>query len=649
MTPKLLNDDLKIDINAKGTYTNKNSVDQGALGNALSMDPTKPVYDSSPNNIFGGYYQELDPATNAVLGTWNPAALLQQRRRPERALRFLGNVEFDYKLPFLKDLHAVVNLGIDATDAKVMEYLKENSLGSYTLNPSVINQYFFNTGETAFEKQTNTNTTMDTYLTYSKSMTGFVNKFDAQAGYSYQNFINDGNYRSYQNNATTGVREVIVDENNPTGRYYNPINLQAFFARANVDMLGKYLFTATLRADASSLFTPENRWGYFPAFGAAWKLKEESFLKNSKWVQDLKLRAGWGKTGQANIPGYFFPSQLLFQPGNTTSQYLPNQTVYTPLSYNPDLTWEKTTTVNLGLDFEVFKNGILSGSIDVYSRKTTDLLATVTFPAGGTVSGEFIKNIGSTEGNGFETTLNIKAITTDNFSLNFGMNITYNYSKVSELGERTEVTVADTNVDAQTPLEYHHVGNQPFSAWVFEQVYNANGDPVVGAFVDRNGDGQITSKDRYYVAMVPNWTYGFSTNVSYKNWDLSASFRGQLGGQVYNANKKDRGTLQSAISLNGNAVYNVLEEVNPLINDYKSVVLSDYLLEDATFLRCDNISLSYKLPKFIKKSKLRISGSVNNPFIITDYSGQDPENFGGIDGSLYPRPTTYTLGLSLDF
>ncbi len=661
MTPKLLQDNLKIDINAKGTYTDKNSVDEGgALGGALSMDPTKPVYGSSTNNQFAGYYQatEFAGTRENLLGSWNPLALLEQRTRPERAIRFLGNAEFDYKLPFLKDLRAVVNLGIDASEARIRESFANNSIATYTFNQA--GQSLFNPGLSYLENQTTTNTTMDAYLAYNKVMTGFVTKFDAQAGYSYQNFKTDGYKNVFKNDPITAIRIPDIDTNDPNSRYYAPLNLQAFFARTNVDLLGKYLFTATMRADATSLYAKDKQWGYFPAVGVAWKLKEESFLKDSKVVQDLKLRVGWGKTGQAGIAtvdlggksvGYF-PSQLLFTPGNSVSQYLPNVTTYSPLSYSEDLTWEKTTTTNLGLDFEFFKNSILSGSVDVYKRKTTDLLSAVTYPPGGTANGVFVKNIGSVDGEGVETALTVKAITTDNFSLTIGGNIAYNYSTVKDLEGRTEVQVQDSSIGGTGEyLLYHHVGSQPRSAWVFEQIYDASGNPVVGAYVDRNSDGQINNKDKYYVSMQPNWTYGFSTNISYKNWDLAANFRGQIGGQVYNQKQKNNGSLNSAISQNGNGIYNVLETVNPLFefSNLNNVQFSDYFLEDATFLRCDNISLAYKFLKFIKKSSLKVSGSVNNPFIVTKYSGQDPENFSGIDGNFYPRPTTYTLGLSLDF
>ena len=668
MTPKFLNDDLKIDINAKGTYSDKNSIDEGgALGGALSMDPTKPVYGSSFQNKFGGYYQAtrtnpLDSFNrDNISGSSNPLALLEQRSRPERALRFLGNIEFDYKLPFLKDLRAVLNMGLDASQSRIREYYSDNAIATYKFNPNSTptTNYVLNPGLNYLENQSNTNKTLDAYFAYSKILTGFVTRFDAQAGYSYQDFVTDGNKELYQYNQETGLRESFAQYplQNPNNRYYLPTNLQGYFGRTNVDFLEKYLLTATLRADAASVFVGDNKWGYFPAAGAAWKIKEESFLRESKLVQDLKLRLGWGKTGQSNIGDNRFPSVLLFEPGDSNSQYLEGSTTYTPINYNADLTWEKTTTLNLGLDFEFFKNSILSGSFDVYQRKTKDLLSTVPFESGGTVSGQFMKNIGSLDSNGIELALTVKAINTDNFSLGFSGNIAYNYATIADLNGREVVPSSDSGGIGGTgvTLAENRVGFQPHSALVFEQIYDENNRPVVGAYRDRNDDGRIDAKDQYYVSIRPNWTYGFSTNMSHKNWDLSATFRGQIGGQVYNLQKQNMGNVQSGVSQEGNALYNVLNFYNgaadPLfINRYTdNDRLTDYWLEDATFLRCDNISLSYKFLKFVGKSTMRVSGSVNNAFIVTNYTGQDPENFNGIDGNLYPRPRTYTLGLSLDF
>lgn len=668
MTPKFWDDNLKIDLNAKGIYTDKNEIDEGGVfGDVAKMDPTKPVYGSSFNNKFGGYYQAtvLRENRDETTGAINPLARLEQRKEPVRSIRFLGNIEFDYKLPFLRELRAVVNLGIDASESRRRTVFDDNALATYKFNKSASfvdlnnpeKNYLFNPGIDYKEQQTSTNKTMDAYLAYSKNLTGFVTKVDAQAGYSYQDFVTDGTKSEYQYNIETGLREPNIKyKENPTGRYYSPLNLQAFFARTNVDLLGRYLFTATMRADGSSLFRENKRWGYFPAFGLAWKIKEESFLKDMNFVQDLKLRLGWGQTGQANIKDKFFISRQLYEPGDATSQYLPNATTYTPIPFNADVTWETTTTLNAGLDFEIFKRSIISGSVDVYQRKTTDLLAETPGAAGSTGGTLFLNNVGSIKGEGFEVDLRVKLIENDNVSFNIGGNIGYSFYRIEQLDTPLPLQVGTIPSQTGVPLFYNAVGQQAYSAWVFQQIYDSNGEPIVGAYVDTNQDGEIGNDDRVYKAIRPNWVYGFNTNFSYKKWDFSASFRGQLGGQVYNADKLRYGSIQSAVNpQDASYVNNVLNfydgSANPLFDNYalNNSAISDYMLEDATFLRCDNISLSYKFEKLVKSASLRVSGSVNNVFILTNYSGQDPETFGAFEANFYPRPTTFTLGLGLDF
>jgi TonB-dependent starch-binding outer membrane protein SusC len=665
LTPKLLNDNLKIDINAKGIYSDKNSVDQDtALGAALSMDPTKPIYGDSFNNKFVGYYQATRPNLNQdqKIGATNPLATLQQRTRPEQVIRILSNIELDYSLPFVKGLRAVVNAGIDATKSKIREYFSDNALNAYAFNQLDTNpstNYLFNPGLSDAENQTSTNTTLESYLAYSKILNKFITKFDVQGGYSYQNFKIDGNKQKFRNNASSGIREDDINPLNPNNRYYGPLNLQAFFGRANIDLKNKYLFTATIRADATSLYTPENRWGYFPSFGFAWKLKEETFLKNVETIENIKIRLGWGKTGNASVGvstvGYF-PSQLLFEPGNQNSQYLSGEIVYSPKNYNPDLTWEKTTTTNIGIDFEFFKNSILSGSIDAYKRKTNDLIASVPFEAGGTATGLFVKNIGAVDSEGLEISLNTKAYTSDDFNLAFGTNFSYNKAIVDNLGDRTIIPSGESGISGTSVnLASNIVGYQPHSAQVFEQLYDANGQPIVGAYKDLNGDNQITLEDdRYIVNLRPNWTYGFNTNINYKNWNFAANFRGQIGGQIYNLKKEQNGTIQSAFPTNAQSLNNVLDfnsgAANPAFFNYTgNAQFSDYLLEDASFLRCDNVSLTYNIPDFVKDCNLQLTGAINNAFLITKYSGQDPENFNGVDKTFYPRPRTYTIGLLFDF
>ena len=658
LNPSYFNDHLKIDINAKGIYSKKNAIDEGgALGGAITMDPTKPVYSPFADNIFGGYYQDFSQNGIALSGQYNPVALLMQRNRPERALRFLGNMEFDYKMHFLPALRAVVNVGLDSNKASLDESFSDNSIATYQVSNTNTDGYVFNPGRNYYESQTMTNTTWDSYLSYSKELNGLLKKFDVQGGYSYQNFKNDGTKEIYRYANGTGIREVQPNDNNPTNRYYNELNLQSFFGRMNIDLANKYLFTLSYRTDGSSLFNKDNRWGSFPAAAFAWKLKEESFLSNMEVVNDLKLRLGWGKTGQQDVTGLvgFYPALPLFSIGGSTSQYLGGSNLYSALPFNDKLTWEKTTTYNAGIDFDFFKNSFFSGSFDAYYRETTDLLAVVPSPPGQGLKDTFINNVGNTKSRGFELNTNFKAVSGEDFNLNINANVAYSYSEVTDLKDVT-TTPAGGSLPTGTNVNIAEnvVGYQPYSFSVFEQLYDVDGQAIPGAFVDRNDDNQITNADRYLVSVRPNWSFGFGLTMNYKNWNLSSSFRGQYGGQVYNARKLTSGWIDKAIPTNSNSLSNVLNFYNgaadsQFVNYNGNATFSDYFLEDATFVRCENIVLGYTFPKFIKSTSLRLYGAVNNPFIITKYSGQDPESFGGIDNNFYPRPVSYTFGLTLDF
>jgi TonB-dependent starch-binding outer membrane protein SusC len=640
LTPTLLQDHLKIDINAKGSFSNKNAIDAGGVfGSALNYDPTKPAF-----NKDGSFYQEFSGA-NLVGGT-NPLAILEQRRRPEKIRKFLGNAEFDYKLHFFPQLRAVVNLGLEASTSSIEETYIGNAFQTYQPITKA-----YNAGLNYKEDQTITNKTMDAYLVYTKEMTGFLKKVDLQGGYTYQNFVNDGTKKTFRYNAITGLREEIL--NDPTNHYYNPLNLQSFFGRSNIDLAGKYLFTISFRADASSLFLKDKRWGYFPAAAFAWKISDEALFKDSKFISSLKLRLGVGKTGQQDVTGAvgYFPTQPLFSAGSTTAQYLPGFNTYAALPFDPNITWEKTTTYNAGIDFDLFKNRIISGSVDVYTRKTTDLLAVVPIAPGQGLTNEFVKNVGDTESKGLETNLTIKVASTNNFNLDLNGNMAYNYTKVTNLGDVTNVSATESTIPngTGTRIAKHAVGFQPYSAYVFEQIYNADGKPIEGAFVDRNKDGVINDSDRYYKAIRPNWTFGFGLSANYKNIDFSTSFRGQQGGLVYNTKELIAGNVNHAAPGIVNSLNNVLSGDLVFNNNIGNQPLSDYFFQDATFIRCENVVLGYKFTKAVKNGSIRVYVSANNLFLITKYKGQDPENFNGIDNNFYPRPRVYSFGLNLNF
>ncbi|GGI55836.1 SusC/RagA family TonB-linked outer membrane protein [Winogradskyella haliclonae] len=658
LTPRVLNDNLKIDVNAKSIFAFKNNVDSGsAIGEALSFDPTKPVFDRSSNNLFDDYYLTLNGGGNFGIFQSNPLARLEQRERPENVYRFIGNVEFDYTLPFLPELRAVVNFGLDASGSKIEERFIGNAFETFRLNNDT-NEGVFNPGVNFRERQQITNTTFDGFIQYAKDISeSFVSKYDLQVGYSYQNFKNDGNQERFQYNATTGIREAIFNPANRNFRYYDVLNLQSYFARGNISILDRFLLTASIRADGSSLFTEDNRWGYFPAAALAWQIDEETFLENSNVFNSLKLRLSWGETGQQDITdavGSFYPSIPLFLAGDANSQYFPNSSIYSAEPFNPNLTWEKSTTYNLGIDFSLFNNGLLSGSFDIYKRETTDLLAVAPVPPGQALTNAFVDNIGETESEGFELNLNIVPVDNDNFTVSLGGNLSYNNTEVTGLNGLNDINAGGSLRGTGADLLRHAVGEQAGSAFVFRQVYDSNGNPIPNAFVDLNGDNQITDEDRYYEQIAPNWTYGFNLNLNYKNWDLSSSFRGQIGGNVYNFAQLNYGWTDSAVFSSQNNLTNVLNffdgSANPAIENVNgNIQFSDFYLEDATFLRCDNIALGYRFDKLIKDGSMRLYAAVTNPFIITDYTGEDPENFGGIDRNFYPRPTVYTFGVNIDF
>lgn len=664
LTPTFFDEHLKIDFNAKGTSVNKNAIDEGAaLGGAISMDPTKPIYDA--NSIFGGFYQQLqlpsntnDP--NAKAGAGNPLGVLLQRQRPEDVQRLLGNIELDYKLHFLPELRAIVNLGLEASRAEIEERFSENAINAYSrVNDAPNGTYIFNPGKSYGERQHITNVTMESYLAYRKEFDDlFINNFDFQAGYSYQNFKNDGNKDEFENDPNTGIRIPNIDPLNPNNRFFNELNLQSFFGRANINLGNKYLLTASFRADGSSFFTEENRWGYFPSAALAWKLKEETFLTDVNFVNDFKIRLGWGETGQQDISGQvgFYPSIPLFEIGSPQSQYITGVNLYNAKEFNPDLTWEKTTTYNLGVDFDFFNKSVFSGSFDIYKRETTDLLVLTNVPPGQALSDQVIQNVGSTESKGFELNLNLNPIQNNDFNLSLNGNLSYNFTEVTDLKGAKQINAPNGGLPIGTGniLLRHALGEQAGSAWVLKQVYDVDGNPILGSFVDLNGDNRITEADRYYRAIQPNWTFGFGFNMNYKNWDFSASFRGQLDGEIYNSRRLTHGALENSKSLDGTFFNNSLNfftgEANPVFTDILDPVqYSDYFLEGASFLRCENIVLGHTLNNVLKNASLKVYAAVNNAFLITNYSGQDPENFTGIDNNFYPRATVYNLGVNIDF
>jgi TonB-linked SusC/RagA family outer membrane protein len=630
LNPELLNGDLKLNLSAKGSYTNSNFGDAGAVGNAVSFDPTQPVRDG--NTEYGGYFSWL--GKGVTNGNANPVAMLEQTNNTSVAKRIILNGQAEYKLPFLKDLKANLNIGMDQTSTDGHNKAPHEA-GFIQNNGTLV-------GRNNIYSGTNKSQLLDIYLNYAKEIGS--HKIDLTGGYGWQHF-----YREGQN---TDSNEVITTNT----QFKNENFLVSFFGRLNYTLKGKYLLTATLRDDGSSRFAKQNRWGLFPSVALAWRIKDEAFLASSTVISDLKLRAGYGVTGQQDIPNSYYPYLAVYRSSNALAQYPLGNTFYTtqrPEAYDANIKWEQSTTYNLGLDFGLIEDKI-TGSVEVFQKNTADLLNNVAIANGVNFSNYLTTNVGSMENQGIELTLNAMPIAKGDFTWNVGFNFTAINSKITKLNLTDDPTylgvfVGGIGVDAF--IQNHQVGYPAFSFFPYQQVYDPSGKPVEGLYVDRSGQGGTVvgnSLNKYHFKRpAPNFLMGLNSRVKYKQFDFSFSSRLSIGNYVYN-------NVES-----GNAFYNNVYQLQHFrnvpnyINDTKFVSsqqYSDYYVQNASFFKMDNISAGYSLGNvFSEKVKARLSLTVQNAFFITKYKGLDPEVAGGIDNNIYPRPRTFLLGINVTF
>lgn len=638
---KLFDNHLKIDVNTKVSLINNRFADTGAIGNAISFDPTKPVRNGS---AYGGYTEWLQPNGNPITvgAPKNPVALLEQRRNTAFANRNISNIQFDYKMHFLPELRANLNLGYDASSSNGNNNIF-NSATASTLELAKL-------GNISHYEQDKKNVLMDFYLNYTKDLESINSNIDFMTGYSYQNFKNEGFN-------TDNIQDVTLTE---TFDYFNELNLQSFFGRFKYSLADKYLLTLTYRRDGSSRFSKKNRWGDFPSAAFAWKIYEEDFLKNSEAISNLKLRLSWGITGQQDI-GSYYPAIATYLSSTNTAQYQFGSNfvnTFRAEPFNTTLKWEETETYNAGIDFGLFNN-YLSGSIDAYFRKTKDLLNFIPFPGGSSLSNAGNANIGKMENKGIELMLNIKPIDTQDFNLNLNMNFTYADTEITQLTTNDDpnyegVPVGEFSGGVGNTIQRHTVGYAPYSYFVYQQVYDANQKPIEGVYVDRNNDGVITNADKYrYEKPTADYTVGFTTDLNYKNWNFNMAWRGSIGNYVYNNVDSNLGfehqLLNAAFpNVIANGVTNILD--TNFINGGTERYLSDYYIQEASFVKLDNVSIGYNFGSlFSEGSNFSIIGTAQNLLTITDYKGLDPEVSGGIDYNIYPRPRIYTLGVNLTF
>jgi len=646
--PSLFDKHLNITINGKATHTKNRFADEGAIGNAISFDPTQQPFQKAGG--FAGYFEWIDSTSGKpnVQSNRNPLALLNLVRNVSWVNRFIGNAQFDYKFHFLPDLRANVNLGYDRQQGEGTRLVPAIA-ATQIIDASRVN----GTGD--IYDATNKNKLLEAYLNYTKNIEGINSRIDLTGGYSYQDFqYQNTNYPPYDVDGNLAVNATLpVFPIN-----FNQQTLISYYGRLNYVLNEKYIVNATVRRDASSIFSKENRWGTFPAVSFAWRIKDEGFLKNSNLFSDLKLRVGYGVTGQQDITGSagFYPYIPGYFTGDSSSMYSFGDTyysTYSPKPYNADLKWEETETMNAGLDFGFFK-GRLNGSLDVFRKTSRDLLATVAFPVTTNFSNEFIKNVGSFKADGIELTINATPVKTRTFTWDLGFNATYINREITKLND---VTPADFLGYPQggiaggtgNRIQVHSVGYTPNAFFVYQQVYNADNKPVEGLYVDQNGDGIINERDLYrYKSPQPSTTLGFNSQFGFKKVTLGFSLRSNLDNYLYsnlNAGQGVERSILNPLNFIGNGTRDLLT-TGFNNNQY----FSDYYVSNASFLKMDYLSLGVDLGKLGgTSSTVRLTANVQNVFTVTKYKGLDPENFSGIDNQLYPRPRIYSLGINLDY
>ena len=638
LTPSFFQDHLKLTINAKGTLNNNSFNNGGAVWAAATFNPTIPVY--SGNDKYGGYNEALDADGYPVnAGVRNPRGLVDLYDSKSKVSRFIGSMDVDYKVHFLPDLKLHATVGAD--------YAK----GDGTIHVPVYAAQSFNKDEALsgndykYGPQKNENRLLTLYANYAKYFEDIKSNVDLTAGYDYQYWKSTTPLYYTKSAAGTNLSTVKASD-------YRHVML-SYYGRVNYSFDGKYLLTATVRRDASSRFSKDTRWGTFPSVALGWTLTEEPWLKNQKVLSNLKLRASYGVTGQQEGIGNYNYLPVYTYSVTGAEAFINGQYIntYRPEAYVKNLKWETTTSWNFGLDFG-FLDDRIGGAIDFYTRKTKDLLASVPTAAGSNFSKTILTNVGNVDSKGIEVSLNATPIKTKDWEWNLSYNFTWQNMKVKNLsltpgGSQTNVKVGPS-IDAYQ-FQVLSEGYEPYMFYVYHQLYDPETDkPIEGAYADLNNDGEINDADLYrYHSPAPKYIMGLSTSLRYKQLTLGMSFRANIDNYVYNGMGMSTGAWET-VSYNNSQLNNL--NTSFLKTGFKTrQYLSDYYVENASFLKLDNLSLSYNVGKINKWASLTVSAMVQNVFTITGYSGTDPEVPNGMDNSFYPRPRTYSVSFGLQF
>lgn len=647
LNPVLFDNHLKIDISGNLAFGKNQFQDEdGVIGSAISFDPTQSVYQSGSR--YGGYFEWLEPTGNLpLLPARNPVARLNQEDKRATSTRKWGNIRLDYKLHFFEDLRVVAEAGIDKFDSSGYNRQSTQSALGYQPNPFSTGNWV-NLGNYNSYTDNLQNKNLNTYFNYTKDL-GKI-KIDATAGYNYQLFQKE-KYQSGETTQPTPNEDVITDPD---------INLQSFFGRLNLGYDSRYLLTVNYRRDGTSRFSKENRWGNFMGGAFAWNVAEEAFLKDNTTISSLKLRLGYGTTGQQDISAqYDYLRRVTL--GTINTQYIFGGVVYStarPEGYNQNIKWEELAEMNLGVDFGFFKDRI-TGTINYFDKKSSDLLADVLVPDGANLRNQGFNNIGDLRTKGVEFSLQSDIIKTDKLTWNVAVNATYLDQKIENLGQTVagfEGYAVGDNIKGGNgnKILINTVGYAPNSFFVYEQLYDANKKPIAGAYVDRNGDGKIDDGDRYrYHKPTADYTFGLFSTLNYKKFDFTMNWRASLGNYIFdnvnsNMGYSDAGLRRQTDLSNVSSDY--LNTGFTFEDNGTQRYLSNYYVKDASFIKLDNVTLGYTLDKSIlKTTSLRFSAGVQNVFVLTKYNGLDPEKFNGIDGNVYPRARTFLFGVNASF
>lgn len=632
-SPSFFGDYLRMNISLKGAFTRNRFANQDAIWGGATHNPTIPI--RSGEETFGGYYEAVDGAGVPVTGaTGNPVGLLEQFDSTSRVHRLVANADVDYKFHPLPELRLHATLGYDYSQGAGEVYV-----------PAEAFQYYTSGGrDYTYGPQHNHNRLLTTYLNYNKNFDGGLT-IDATLGYDYQ-------YWQYTN------AEYV--ERNVAGEVYSSSSaadsrhvLISYYGRLNLSYEGRYLLTTTLRRDGTSRFSPQSRWGVFPSVALAWRLSEEEWMSNVEALSELKLRVSYGVTGQQDgIGNYAYLPVYTY--GQTGAEYMfggvPIHT-YRPEAYVSDLKWETTKSLNAGVDISLYEER-LSASVDLFTRRTSDLLAVVPAPAGTNFDKEILTNVGNVASRGVELTLNVTPIKRGNLRWDVSFNATRLVSTIENLtlveGAESPNTPVGPTVDGQH-VQVFTEGYAPYSFYVYKQIYDqTTGRPIEGLYADLDGDGKTTTGDLYrYHSPAPDWLMGLSSSLSWGRWSLSTTLRASLGNYIYNGMAMNTGAWNT-MSYNSYQLNNLHRSY--LFTRFESRQhLSDHYVENGSFLKMDNLTLGYNFGEVGMLGRVSAALMVQNVFTITSYTGVDPEVAGGMDMAFYPRPRTVSLSLGVEF